>query len=445
MRRVDPGRLSELRDRESQDPVVATSADATRRLLSSISEPAGVASVELVVADFDGASKELLDSPYFTPVASSFPHQSLVVVNANMMRELTFVADAFDRYKVLADVPFLAGDDLMFQLVHAVRSITRGEAARTSNEGQASTMPPSTVVKQVELALRFIVGHEMGHLFAGGKGGSFGSLPGEEAPIDERIELAVTKLGRHVDDFARHGLDLPLWEDIVARSSRMRQPERTYAESLGHEYTNLSQWFADEEKADTWGEDLLRVSLQATAASDPLQAHFERYLMSKALFALGVGSWYRDLLELGEKLGEGPLTSSGIQSALLADRNNYIRLAGLFGEVHRFLLLRARNAIKRLFEEMPAELWVGPEERRVRYAGAWPPQTPSEDKAWLCSESLRHFWLLAMLMDTPIKIATVGVTMGWYRERIEAGGKPQLLFLNFEDIDDAWARVLEME
>ena len=73
----------------------------------------------------------------------------------------------------------------------------------------------------------------------------------------------------------------------------------------------------------------------------------------------------------------------------------------------------------------------------------WPPESPTDQKAWLCSESLQRFWLLATLMDTAVKIATVGLTMGWYREEVEARNFAQMLHVNFEDIRQAWARVLE--
>jgi hypothetical protein len=440
MRRMQRAAVSELRDRESTDPVVASAADSARRVLSLISQPPKVASVELVVADFSGASEQLLGSLYFTPLACSFPQESLIIINAELIKELDSTVRAFEQYPILAHTPYLAGDEQMFKLARAARS---GAEAQEMRQGPA--MSQRAAVRQVELAVRFIVGHELGHILRGGEGGDFRSLPGLDTPAEQRIELAVTKLGRHVDDLGRHGFDLPLWEGMTAPSSPMRRTEQSYAERLGHEYVNQSIWFADEEKADTWAEDLLRASLVA-ARSDPIAAHYERYLMCKALFALAIGCWYRDMLQLGEMLNwEEPLTHSALMAALFTDRENYVRLAALFGEIHRLPLLRAWHAIKRLFEAMPVELWVSPEDRALKYTGGWPPTTPRDEKAWLCSESLRRFWLLAMLMDTPIKIATVGMTMGWYREQIEAGDMRQMLFVNFEDISQAWARVLQMD
>ena len=101
--------------------------------------------------------------------------------------------------------------------------------------------------------------------------------------------------------------------------------------------------------------------------------------------------------------------------------------------------------MKSLFERMTEALWLSPEERSVTYTGAWPPETPTDQKAWFCSESLRRFWLLASLMDTAIKIATAGSIMAWYHEEIQANDKEQILFINYEDIHEALARVLRME
>jgi hypothetical protein len=445
MRRDDVSALGELYAQESEDPVIAVSAEGTRTVLSSISSPAEAQSVKLVVADFSTASQELLNSSYYTPVASSFPRQSLIVVNADALREISFTVRAFEPYGTLQDLPYLADDRLMFELAKTVRELTRRQASAQEMPVE-STVLETTCTKQVELALTFFVGHELGHIFEGAKGGNYRSMPGIEVPVEERIELAITKLGRHVDDLAQHGFDLSLWEKIIEPSSFMRSPERRYAQNLDYEYTNQSLWFASEEKADVWAQDILRGSLEAVATDNPLKAHYERYLMCKALFAFAMFSWYRDLLEFGERLQwDEPPTANVLMARLAFNRQDYISLASLFGEYHRFPLLRTNLAMKSLFERMTGALWVSPEERRVTYTGSWPPETLTDQKAWFCSESLRRFWLLANLMDTPIKIATGGTIMAWYREEIQANNMEQILFMNYEDIHEALARVLSMK
>ena len=69
--------------------------------------------------------------------------------------------------------------------------------------------------------------------------------------------------------------------------------------------------------------------------------------------------------------------------------------------------------------------------------------TMEDEKFWYFSD-LQKYYTLAILMDTPVKIAHVGAATGWIKEIDKERGTPQLLVMSFEPIDMVVQRLLQM-
>jgi len=63
------------------------------------------------------------------------------------------------------------------------------------------------------------------------------------------------------------------------------------------------------------------------------------------------------------------------------------------------------------------------------------------DETWWEKEALQRYWLLAILMDTAVKIAYTGCSTAWMLDVDRARGTPQRFLMTFESIGSAVARL----
>jgi hypothetical protein len=128
---------------------------------------------------------------------------------------------------------------------------------------------------------------------------------------------------------------------------------------------------------------------------------------------------------------------------MMRDREKYIQVASLFGDVHRFLLLRSLLGIERILKER-TDYFTLPTEQKTIWPDAEKLKTMSDQEGlettWYFGQ-VQQYVLLSILMDTPVKLSYVGCSTGWFKEIDKKRGTPQLLVMTFEPIDVAMRRL----
>ncbi len=117
---------------------------------------------------------------------------------------------------------------------------------------------------------------------------------------------------------------------------------------------------------------------------------------------------------------------------MMEGRERYIHSASLFGERHRFTLLRAALALETIIRARTNWFDRAPDQRSI-----W------DDEPWL-AQSLQRYFLLCACMDTAVKLATIGCSTRWMLDADARRGTPQLFVMQFFGIDHAVARVKQM-
>jgi hypothetical protein len=141
----------------------------------------------------------------------------------------------------------------------------------------------------------------------------------------------------------------------------------------------------------------------------------------RGLFAVSIASWYQDLLAFIEEL-VGPDVAPGAGALMLAmvqSREQYIRASSLFGEAHRFTLLRATLAIEQLLR----------------------PHLSSKASSASHSDAVHRHALLAILMDTAVKLAFIGHSTSWMLQKDAARGTPQIFMMQFFNLAEELRRL----
>jgi hypothetical protein len=254
--------------------------------------------------------------------------------------------------------------------------------------------------------------------------------------VETSVANAVVKLARHIDEFEALGFGLSGSEPGPAggdREIRAREKKRYF--DLDIDYANHEKWFLDESDADQTAGEVLTGHFERLAQSDIYDAEWQRYLAVHALCAAALCAWYRDLLAFCRNVGLYPVANvRSLTAAMMQGPEAYIRAAALFGEVHRSTLLRSGIAIQKL---LSADFLASDGSGRIEG------NHTSTDRERMCAlwrrQSWRCYYLVAMLLDTAVKIAYVGSSAGWLLEKM--GGARRPFVMMFEPIDAAMKRV----
>jgi hypothetical protein len=431
-RAQDDALRAELQALETTDEVLRPAAARAVEVVGAALERRGLGRPSVHVVDFSGASADLLASRYATAGAKALGRRSMVVVNARFLLEIEATLRAFQQAGSIRGTPQLRSDDAMYGMVRrlrtdlepALRRLRRDDARRARSEPDADAAPG-----QLAMALAFFLAHEAGHLRDGLEARSFSSFVRPEAPIEVRVENAVVKLCGHAEDLARAGFDLPGGEQTLDPVSAIRRRERELRAGVDEaELVNHAAWFEEEAAADEFAGELLFDHVAQLAAGDPAEAEAERHRIVRGVFGAAVYGWFRDLLTFREKvLADEESRGAGTFSVAFArDRRLYVHAAELFGDVHRFTLLRASLLTEKLLAPTGA-FGDGPGEMTDELA----------DSIW-------RFGFLGVLMDTAVKLAQMGCAAGWMLQLDEERGHEQLFLMHFESLESAVERLAEL-
>jgi hypothetical protein len=378
--------------------------------------------LRVAVVDFERAPIAVRDA-YFTSNCMAVVSEQGIVVNDSFLRDVEIAIRAFGLAGSVFTTPFLRHESEIFGLVQRIRDHPREYlgALRTLSARGASEQCRR---EELALALVFFLGHEIGHLRDRGNRRAFTIALPEDAPLETQLAAATAKYCRHVDDLHSFGFDLPdLYEELIRNTEVRAAADGVLATLPPNQAINHDAWFQAETRADDCGIEVLVQVLNATEPwkQTPVAAPV---LAVRALFAVAVVSWFRDLKGLLERLSpEAERVNIGsLIFEMMSDRENYVRASSMLGYEHRFTLLRAAVAMGRVLRDCPA----ASSDERLR------------------AEVMQRWYLSRLLMDTAVKLATMGASTAWMLEKDKERGTPQLFMMQFYSLASELNRLQEL-
>jgi hypothetical protein len=430
--------LDAARAYASDDSTIAALAERCGALLA---ETEGVPELTLLVVDY-GRGDELRATPLVhTDSCKVILDPPTVLVAERFLLELEAAVRSFGLARSLLGCQYLRSDEELFALAHRIRADLPGCLARLRRRGDDDAEDTMT------LTFLFFVAHEVGHLLDDADERSYATFIQGDAPLETRVANAAMKLCRHVDEFAEYGFDLPGWDQTTDPEGEIRQREQelTSTAELAPVKARHGRFFGDEVAADDVAVRILVRHLAHLAEEEDATAAIRAASLTiDGLFAAGVFAWYRDLLTFGAKLGtERPPDARTLAMKMLEGRETYVHAASLFGDEHRFTLLRATLAAEAILRARTD--YFDRADRTIWWAKPEPNGNPwwraPADEAWWAAEALQRYWLLCILMDTAVKISYMGCSTAWMLEADRARGSPQLFLMGFESVVSAVERL----
>lgn len=396
------------------------------------------------------ASAAVKASRYYTTNWLALVDEGAVVVDERFLLRVEIALRSLAASGSVLATPCLRSDADVFAFVRGVTEGSTTHLARLRRVANGYGAPTQEGRREEDrrhelaLVVLFFLAHEVGHLLDRNDARSFGSFVPPGAALEGRVANAGVKLARHVDEFERHRFGLPGFERVADAGDAIRAKVDEAARGLGVEPAEHDRFFADETSADRWASLIMEEHLTAVRGRDERAGDLALHLFCRGAFGAALYAWYADLLAFLEALGVDRLVDSrSLTFEMMADHENYVRAASLFGSVHRSTLLRATLAIESALrsqtdwfdeaEPAGAEFEAGVDAE----AGVDPADLPR----WWASESALRYFLLCHLMDTAVKLAYVGCSSAWWDDAARARGTEQLFMMTFESINAAVGRL----
>jgi len=442
-----PSPRDELLAYRSSDPIINETLQNAFSAMSTFDAARALDQLQVCVLNPAVASSRLMTSVYFTPACQALVQERLIVVNEQFLLEIETAIRSFAQSETLFGAPFLKSDAQMFGLVRRItadpnRSLTRlrRQAERETADGRAEQQ----LRQQLAMVALFFISHEVGHFLHGHPTAAFATFVDPRASLESRVEDAVVKLCRHVDEFTPTQFQLPGFEDVGRMQSSVRTVEQRLRAGIEQRVALQERFFSNEAEADRWANQAVIAHLAALGQADPIGADEALYALARGLFVAALYVWYKDLDLFCRKIGIREIVDiRDLDFTMMESRERYIHAAALFGEQHRFTLLRAALALEAImrvrtdwFDRSPDTRSIWAEHKEEAMA-----KDPTLRREYWIAESLQRYFLLCACMDTAIKLATIGCATGWILEADRRRGTGQIFVMQFMGIDHAVKRV----
>jgi len=440
----------ELLAYRTADTVVSGAVEQALAAVSSFDLAQSLDELHVCLLNPAVASPELMASPYFTEGCQALLDEKVIVVNEQFLLEIEAAMRSFAQSDSLLGAPFLKNDAQMFGLVRRIDADPARYLARLRRQGQRETADEDAerhLRHELAMVALFFIGHELGHFLHGHPSGQFATFVDPDAPLESRIEDAVVKLCRHVDEFAPTQFGLPGFARTADPTSDVRRVVDGLRARDEHRFERHDAFFANEAEADQWAHRVVVAHLTGLAKEDTAGSERGLYGLARGLFVAAIYTWYKDLDVFARKMGiEAIADTRQLDITMMQGRERYIHSASLFGERHRFTLLRAALALEVVMRARTTWFDLAPEARSIwcAHTAEAVAADPALRGAYWLAESLQRYFLLCVSMDTAVKLATIGCSTGWMLEADGRRGTPQLFIMQFLGIDDAVARVRRM-
>lgn len=467
--------INDLEKSQTKDEILIEVMRRYREVLDTFTPLRDLHELRVFLVDFNEASREIRSSLYYTDscmiVLEPVP---IIILNAAFILDLETAFRSFDLSESLLSSQYLRSDEDLYSLVRRIRlngRIRPNPSAYLTRlrelERQEGIHDRGYIIETLAMIALFFICHEIGHKLGGSGSSNYSTFLKIDAKLEDKVANAVIKLCRHTDEFVKYKFGLSGFERVVDKSSEIREQERKLSKEIEVSLIDRhKKWFDDEAGADKWATELLTGYLTETDQRDSFLADQYRYVAVKGLFVTALYTWYRDLLTFGEKMGfQRAPDGKTLSIEMMNNRETYIKAASLFGEDHRFTLLRAVLAIEAIIrsgsdffdrqDDSKTIWWSRKDADRDRSPNDtrkwwqkifvwWSGQKSDNQEVvreWWLKESLQRYSLLSIMMDTAVKIAHLGCSTGWILEVDRIRGSEQIFMMEFEPIDKAVHRL----
>jgi len=427
--------LAELHAYRTEDEVLLEILRASWEIIEQSDIAAGL-DFEMAIYNLAQASPTLQHSHYATSSCKALLAERLIVVNERFLIEIEAAVRAFETSGPLEACPYLRSDEDLFGLTDRIGADPYKYVARMRKLTSRTSEKERAMRQTVFLTYLFFIGREIGHLSIGNEARNFAQFVDADSPLEHRLANAVVKLRRHAEEFKEFGFDLPGSERTLKQGDEIEVSSAALRNRIARLHLNHTRWFQEEVDADEIG---TRVVLEhLSALSGGAAANTCMYRMVRGVFAAALYSWYRDLRTFCRALGTGWLSNAkDLALAMTRDRKQYIHAASLFGNVHRFTLLRSERLIEAVIKARSNVFDRGQGPARLH-------GNNGDENATILREAVARYYLLCIMMDTAVKIAYIGASTAWILRMDQKRGTPQVLMVTFESVAAAMERLKKM-
>ncbi len=442
--------LGRLHSHETQDPILVPAVGQARELLLAAVSSTNLKDLRLFVTDFQSRSRDYWGKYYTDSCQAILDGTPVIICNSTFLAETEAVIRSFEYPN-----KYFESDDNLFDLVRFVRASPRmslqslrrrAEAGLDKKQNVDSREMTDHIILHLKLVMLFFGGHEIEHLLKFQDYRRFTTFLAPGTRLEKNIVNAVVKMCRQAEEFDELGFGLPGFKQILV-DERIRNTEVGFREKVGTLYKNYKLFYEQETQADESAARLVLQYLERLENQNRHRALQEQYVLSESLYFLAIYYWYKDFLTFMES--GCPLGSRNSQQfiiCMMTHRDQYVKAASLFGDVHRPILLRAVTLLERVIDQrtnyfrLPAEertIWVSKEQLQ-----SVEPKK-AQEMVWHYG-MLQSYFLLSILMDTPVKLSYTGCATGWFKEMDKKRGTPQLFMMEFEPINQALGRLTKI-
>lgn len=429
--------LAQLQKYESKDGLILDAVESSRQLLGESKVVGKYSKIEVVVCDFSGIEKEQYDALVYTDSCLVILTVPIIIFNEQFLKEVEAAIRSFFMSESLLCTQYFQDDASMFGLVQRISKNPDRYLQRLRGIMEGEIEDEAAIIEELTMTIFYFLSHEIGHLLAGKDQRNYGAFLDEDAPLEHRIANAVVKMGMHMDDLAKYGFSLGDGPQKDDHFEDIKQVADDLYATVENVMVNHHKWFQDENEADRLANGIIIDYLNNLGLIDEQAADRILHRFVRGLFVAGIYSWFKDLGAFLDKLDVGRTNNSqSLMLEMLKNRERYIQAASLFGDVHRFTLLRANLSIEAVlrarcswFEEDPAtrSIWFSRDP-------AAPPDDFPDLQLWRQAENLQRYFMLCLLMDTAVKMSFIGYSTGWIKEIDKKRGTPQIFMMSFYSI-----------
>lgn len=437
--------LQLLRDRRHRDHIADKAVDRAQAMLRRelVDHGAKNVDIDIFVVKMEKPPPAELEQ-YRTLNCIAVPHdlpRPTIICNADFIAEieavLRFFEDPRSGIRSTEGLKFVArqfSDDAVGTLL----SLRANEEFR-----KLSGQDDEHVIDHMSMAMLFVLSHEIGHLLSpdSASNAAIDNVPLASTPS---YRAAILRLCKHADHFKSSNFSLDNFDELVIDPTSQQRGFIDKFKAQDKQLESTERLFREEALADLFATDLSLKYFVKLGQNDKESAGYQQYLFLENVEALATYFWYRNYYQFADSVCHGVRNTAQLSACLGLDTANWIAASDVFGPFHRNFLLRAVETFSAFVAERTTFYDIPLEDRIVA--------VPPDDEALLAmpgadrqaalrviSTLQRHFFLRE-LVDTPLKLAYTGCTIGWAKE-VRADNNAPLMFMNFLSYEEEMERL----